>query len=91
VKFTALVVVATILVMAVPLWSADDDSGSGTFAARLTGSSEIPANLSAGTGEISVKIDASPASASIVLKYSGLSGNVMMAHLHLGNRWETAR
>jgi hypothetical protein len=49
---------------------------------------EIPANLTAGTGTASLKVTDAPASISITIRYSNLTGNASAAHLHLGNPWE---
>jgi hypothetical protein len=88
VKFNTWGITAGLILLGAPLWP-QTDGGAGTFRAKLAGSKEVPVNLSAGTGDISVKIDESPASATIVLEYSGMTGNASMAHLHLGNPWES--
>lgn len=87
-KFDFFVTALVLLLLGVPTWPQNGDNASGSFRASLTGSNELPVNLSAGTGDVSMKIDESPASASITLRYSGLTGNATMAHLRLGNRWE---
>ena len=64
--------------------SAFADSDDGTFKATLTGSQEIPVNLSRASGDVSVKINESPRTLEVTLRYSGLSSTPQQAHLHLG-------
>ena len=67
---------------------ADEKNGIETLRTALSGANEIPANLSTGTGDASLKVTEAPASVSVTIRYSNLTGNAAAAHLHLGNRWE---
>lgn len=80
--------VLTLLFAASNVWADDDNNGGATMGATLSGANEIPTNLSTGIGTVSLKVTEAPASISVTIKYSGLTGNAAAAHLHLGNRWE---
>jgi CHRD domain len=55
--------------------------------ARLKGYDEIPAALSTtGSGRFKASLDRASGSLHYELSYSGLEGNVTMAHLHFGRR-----
>ncbi len=77
------------LVVSSLAWAdADDDNGTGTLKAELSGLNAVPVNMSTGAGEVAVKVTESPASISVTVSYSNLTGNATAAHLHLGNEWE---
>jgi hypothetical protein len=52
------------------------------FAATLTGADEVPANSSAGKGELTAELETTERSLAFRVKYSGLSGAPTMAHFH---------
>lgn len=52
------------------------------FAANLTGASEVPANDSAGKGELTAELDPNSKVLTYRATYSGLSGPAIAAHFH---------
>lgn len=55
-----------------------------TVVVRLRGHEEVPANASAGFGDIRLKINDSAKSIEYTLTYEALEGNVLQAHIHVG-------
>ena len=78
----------SLLLAAATSFADDDNDGHRGRKTRLSGANEIPVNLSTGTGVVSLSVTEAPASISITISYSGLTGNANVAHLHLGNPWE---
>jgi hypothetical protein len=68
---------------------ADDDEATVVMGARLSGANEVPAYITNGSGNVTVKVTEAPASISVTIKYENLKGTAQAAHLHLGNKWET--
>ena len=52
------------------------------FGAKLTGSGEVPANSSAGTGELSAELETTEHTLAYRATYTGLSGPATAAHFH---------
>ena len=52
------------------------------FSAKLTGADEVPANSSAGTGELSAELETTEHTLAYRASYSGLTGPATMAHFH---------
>jgi hypothetical protein len=52
------------------------------FSATLTGAGEVPANSSAGKGELTAELETTERSLAFRVKYSDLSGPPTMAHFH---------
>ena len=52
------------------------------FAATLTGKDEVPANASAGTGQVTAELETSERTLAYRATYQGLSGPATMAHFH---------
>jgi len=53
-----------------------------TFSARLTGTSEVPPNPSAGTGTLEARLNTDSRLLKWKVSYAGLSGPVTAAHFH---------
>jgi hypothetical protein len=79
----ALVVAALVAVIAAGGLSATAASGS-RFSATLTGYEEIPTLSVSGIGTFSAQVAKDGRSISYSLSYSGLSGDALFAHIHLG-------
>jgi hypothetical protein len=80
---------ALVFALSSVVWADADDNRSATLTAAMSGPKEIPVNLSTGTGNVTVRVTEAPASISITISYSKLTGDAMAAHLHLGNQWES--
>lgn len=52
------------------------------FAATLTGKDEVPANSSAGTGQVTAELETSERTLAYRATYKDLSGPATMAHFH---------
>ena len=52
------------------------------FAATLTGKDEVPANASAGTGQVTAELETTEHTLAYRATYQGLSGPATMAHFH---------
>jgi hypothetical protein len=52
------------------------------FKAHLTGASEVPANKTAGSGDLTASLDTTAKSLSYNVTYAGLTGPATMAHFH---------
>ena len=80
-----LIVTAAMLValMALGGLQASADRG-GRFSAKLSGFDEVPTLSVAGTGTFSASLDRGGASLSFTLRYDGLTGDALFAHIHLG-------
>jgi hypothetical protein len=59
-------------------------AAGGTFTAKLSGASEVPAVNTTATGSATVTISADESSITYNVSYSGLSGPVVAGHIHLG-------
>jgi hypothetical protein len=79
----AFVVAALVAVIAAGGLSATAGSGN-KFSATLTGYQETPTLSVAGIGTFSAEIAKDGTSISYSLGYSGLSGDALFAHIHLG-------
>lgn len=68
----------------------DDDEREGrrvrTFRATLTGYQEVPTISVAGSGTFRLRLNAAGTEATYTLTYSGLTGNALFAHIHIGAR-----
>jgi hypothetical protein len=71
------VAVAALLALGAPAFAATTQ-----FKAELKGSSEVPPNQSAGTGEVTATFDSDSKKLSWKGTYSGLSGPATAAHFH---------
>lgn len=60
--------------------------GGNKFKATLIGFEEVPALSTTGTGTFSMQIDADDSGFDYELTYSGLTGNVTQAHIHIAQR-----
>jgi hypothetical protein len=58
----------------------------GSFSANLRGFQEIPTLSVAGRGTFSAEVTDDGAALSYTLTYSGLTGDALFAHIHLGRR-----
>lgn len=74
-------IVICTLALAAVLTSADAIA-QGVFKARLNGFAEVPALSTTGSGELNVHT--SPEALNYTLSYEALEGNVLQAHIHLG-------
>lgn len=74
------IVVGT-LALATTLTSAEA-LAQGMFKARLDGFAEVPSLSTTGSGELRVRM--SPDALNYTLSYEALEGNVLQAHIHLG-------
>jgi hypothetical protein len=52
------------------------------FSAALTGADEVPANTSAGHGELSAELETNERTLAYRASYTGLSGKAVAAHFH---------
>jgi len=64
----------------------DDERKQRTFRAKLSGSQEVPTLSVAASGSFRLRLNAAGTEASYTLTYSGLTGNALFAHIHLGAR-----
>ena len=53
-----------------------------TFTAKLKGADEVPANTTAGAGDVRATLDTTAKTFSFAVTYSGLTGPAIMAHFH---------
>ncbi len=81
-KHVLLAVAATLCASAVSL--ADDSSGPERYAARLAPSNETPAASSTASGRFTATVDEAGQTISYELRWEGLNGNVLQAHIHFG-------
>jgi hypothetical protein len=70
------------LALAVSIGSAYAAGGTTTYKADLKGASEVPANTTKGTGEVTATYDPGSKMLSWKGSYSGLTGPVTAAHFH---------
>jgi hypothetical protein len=63
---------------------ADDSRSRDRIEARLKSYQEVPAVSSAASGRFKARIDSASMSLSYELSFSGLEGDVRMAHIHFG-------
>lgn len=64
----------------------DDERGRRSFRASMTSYQEVPTLSMPGTGSLRLRFNSDTTEASYTLSYSGLSGNALFAHIHLGAR-----
>lgn len=84
-RLIALVTAGTLALGVTGAVAANGDNHRDTFKATLSGYQEVPAISTTGTGRLTVKVNASPASLSFELTFSGLQGgSAGAAHLHIG-------
>jgi hypothetical protein len=57
-------------------------AASVTYKAALKGADEVPANTTAGKGEVTAKLDTKSGALTYTVTYSGLTGPATMAHFH---------
>lgn len=69
-------------VLGLALWSATSFAAPETFQVQLSGSQQVPAVQTDGTGTANLTWDPSTRMLQWSISYSGLSGPVTMAHLH---------
>lgn len=55
---------------------------SATYSAKLSGASEVPPNMSAGTGNVEAKLDEKSQMLRWTVTYSGLTGPATAGHFH---------
>lgn len=88
--FVVLALVCVSLAMAVGFTAvADDDDNERkgrSFRAKLTSYQEVPTLSMPASGDLRVRLNSDGTEASYTLTYSGLSGNALFAHIHLGAR-----
>jgi len=70
--------------LAAPIGSADDDKE--TVRASLNGFREVPSISSTASGHFEAVIDRKAGTIAYDLSYSGLTGDVQQAHIHVGQR-----
>lgn len=80
------ILLASILCLAVMVWTAVAQDGLKKVSATLRGYSEVPALSTTGTGEFKATIDPLDTQLTYELQYSGLTAPVTQAHIHLGVR-----
>ena len=66
-------------------WTAMGQGKTKNLRARLSGYQEVPAVSTEGSGEFRGRIDPRDTEMAYDLSYSGLRGNVTMAHIHFAN------
>ena len=76
-------VAAALGLLAAPTF-ADDSRSRDRIEARLKGFAEVPAVSSAASGRFKARLDNASMSLSYELSFSGLEGDVRMAHIHFG-------
>lgn len=69
--------------LALSLFLAPAAAFAETVHARLEGTQEVPANLTAASGSFKAKIDEKARTLSYSLDYEGLQGSVTQAHIHV--------
>lgn len=65
---------------------AHDGHGPGALGTRLSSYQEVPAVSSTAIGKFRARIDEKSGSIAYDLDYAGLQGDVLMAHIHLGQK-----
>lgn len=85
---TAMAVVAIAAAGLIAVADDDDDRrGRGrSFRARMSGSEEVPTLSVSATGSFRLRFNEDRTEATYTLTYSGLTGNALFAHIHLGVR-----
>ena len=74
-----------VALLAIPLAAHDrPDRPAHDFSAQLRGRSEVPLTLSAGSGSLTLHVNDTDTSVHFVLEYSGVSGNPLFSHIHVG-------
>jgi hypothetical protein len=73
---------AAAMSMAVLLAGGAAHAATVHFAATLTGADEVPANTSAGKGELTAELETDEKTLVYRVTYAGLSGPATMAHFH---------
>lgn len=63
-----------------------DDRGRDRVEARLKGYQEVPSISSTASGRFRAHVDPASGTLHYELSYSGLEGEVLMAHIHIGQR-----
>jgi hypothetical protein len=71
-----------ILSLFVFLASGEAQAKLTVYTAVLSGASEVPANVSTGTGSATVKYDDTLHTLQVAVTFSGLSGNTTASHIH---------
>lgn len=70
--------------MALTLFLSPALAAAETVHARLEGTREVPANMTAAQGSFVAKVDPRARTIEYALSYEGLEGNVTQAHIHVG-------
>lgn len=63
-----------------------DDRGRDRLEARLKSHQEVPAVASAASGRFKASVDKASGTLAYDLSFGGLRGDVLMAHIHIGQR-----
>jgi hypothetical protein len=74
--------VIPLALLGVALWAGPTLAAPETFQVQLSGAQQVPAVQTDGTGTADLSYDPSTHRLHWTITYSGLSGPVMMAHLH---------
>ncbi|MGH2751037.1 MAG: CHRD domain-containing protein [Actinomycetota bacterium] len=87
-KLAVGVCVSLVALMLVPIVvsQASSDGPRGPFNARLKGFNEVPAVSTEATGRFSARVDRGAEEIAFRLEYEDLEGEVLFAHIHLGQR-----
>src|SRR3990170_4262641 len=64
----------------------DDERKQRSFRANLSSYQEVPTLSMPGSGSLRLRLNSGATEATYTLSYSGLSGNALFAHIHLGAR-----
>ena len=80
---SAVLLLGAVSLLTIPL-AAHDRGPEHHFRAQLRGRNEVPLTLSAGRGSLELTVNAADTSVHFDLEYSGLSGNPLFAHIHVG-------
>jgi len=64
----------------------DDERKQRSFRANLSGYQEVPTLSMPGSGSLRLRLNSGATEATYTLSYSGLSGDALFAHIHLGAR-----
>jgi len=82
---SAVLLLGAVSLLTIPL-AAHDRKPEHHFRAELRGRNEVPLTLSAARGTLDLDVNQADTSVDFTLEYSGLSPNVLFAHIHVGQR-----
>jgi len=74
--------VGSVLLLGVTVWAAQTQAAVESFKVSLTGTQQVPAVETTGTGTADLSYDPATRVVSWSITYTGLSGPVTMAHFH---------